>query len=101
MSVEGIPPSVKRAQEKAMLELETAIGYRHIFDERGMLKIRTTVFIVGFTALLVLIATYATVSGAPTAWLWWILVGIFVFGLVMMFFSYYMMRRERVEKKGV
>ena len=97
MSEEGIPPSVKRAQqEKAVLEIEAATGYRHIFDEHGKPKVRTIVFIVGFTIVLVLFAIFLN-------WLWWIPADIFIFGLVGMSFFYLMMRRERAreERKGV
>lgn len=91
MSEEDSPSPVK-----GLLELETALGYRHIFDERGMPRISVVALLVGFTAILILLATFVN-------WLWWIPAGIFVFGLAMMFFSYYMMRRQRrqEEKKGV
>jgi Flp pilus assembly protein TadB len=95
MSGEGNPPSV-REQEKAALEIVTAIGYRRCFNEGGKPKTGVIVLLVGFTAVLVLFAVFVN-------WLWWIPAGIFIFGLVGMSFFYLMMRRQRAreEKKGV
>jgi len=95
MSEEVTPPSVKRAQEKATLSLAYALGIRQHTDERGMPRIRFIVSFVGFTAILVLFAVFVN-------WLWWIPAGIFVFVLLMMSFSFLMMRREvqQKEKKG-
>lgn len=95
MSREGIPPSV-REQEKVVMETMTAIGYRRYFNERGTPKTGVIVLLVGFTAVLVLIAAFVN-------WLWWIPAGIFIFGLVGMSFFYLLARRQRAreEKKGV
>jgi len=95
MSGEEIPPSV-REQVKAAQELETALGIRHAYDERGRPRIGILVLTGGFTAVLVLFAVFVN-------WLWWIPAGIFLFALVMMLFTYLMIRRLRAreEKKGV
>jgi len=76
---------------KGRLEYEASLGHQWLFDKRGMPRFGFIVLLVGFTAILVLLAAFAY-------WMWWIPAGIFVFILVMMSFSFFMVRHQR--RKG-